>query len=141
MKRARMQDMASLPKQIKTIQDTQIGESSIADASSSTRIIMRTSSNAKCAHIVGITHKALIEGERVGTGSFGICRLYTVKGISFSLEHINYVGKCYKGGSKAKLNNFQTEQGMQLLHPSIVWCIGFTIEAPWITKFPYYNGG
>ena len=111
--------MARLPKQIKTIQDTHARGSSTTDASG-TRIIMRTSLNAKCAHIIGIPHEALLEGERVGTGSFGICRLYTVKGISFFLEHINYVGKCYKGGLKAKLNIFQTEQGMQLLHPSIV---------------------
>ena len=102
---------------------------------------MHTSLNAKCAHVIGIPHEVLTEGETMGTGSFGICRLYTVKDISFFLEHINYVGKCYKRDTEAKLNNFQTEQGMQLLHPSIVECIGFTKGMPWITIFPYYNGG
>ena len=101
--------MASLPKGIKTIQDTQAGGSSRADTSN-IEMIMHTSLNAKCAYVIGIPHEALIEGERVGTGSFGICRrLYRIKGISFFLENINYVGKCYKGGPEAKLNNFQTK--------------------------------
>ena len=30
---------------------------------------------------------------------------------------------------------------MQVLHPSIVRCIAFTKESPWITIFPFYNGG
>ena len=30
---------------------------------------------------------------------------------------------------------------MQVLNPCIVQCIAFTKEAPWITIFPYYNGG
>ena len=29
---------------------------------------------------------------------------------------------------------------MQVLHPSIVHCIGFTTESPWITIFPFFNG-
>ena len=80
MKWARTQDMASLPKQIMTIQDTQARGSSTAN-DSGTGMIMCTSLNAKCAHVIGIPHEALTEGERVGTGSFGICRLYTIKGI------------------------------------------------------------
>ena len=49
---------------------------------------MRTSLNAKCAHVIGIPHEALTKGERVGSKSFGICRLYTIKGISTFPEHI-----------------------------------------------------
>ena len=30
---------------------------------------------------------------------------------------------------------------MQVMHPSIVRCIAFTKESPWITLFPFYNGG
>ena len=30
---------------------------------------------------------------------------------------------------------------MQVLHPSIVRCIAFTKESPWITIFPFFNGG
>ena len=56
--------MASLPKQIKTIQDTQAKGSFTADASG-TWMIMRTSLNAKCAHVIGIPHEALIEGESI----------------------------------------------------------------------------
>ena len=77
---------------------------------SNTGMIMRTSLNAKCVHVIGIPHEALIEGERVGTGSFSIYILYAIKGISFFLDHINYVGKCYKGGPKPKLKNFEIEQ-------------------------------
>ena len=73
MKQMRTQDMASLPKRIKTMQDTQAVGSSTADASG-TRMITHISLNAKFAHVIGIPHEALIEGGRVGTGSFGICR-------------------------------------------------------------------
>ena len=114
--------------------------SSRADASGTTAI-MSTVFNAKCAHVIGIPHEALREGERIGAGSFGICRIYNIRGISFFPEHMQYVGKCYKGGEVTKFDSSQTEQGMQFLHPSIVRCIGFTTEAPWITFFPLYNGG
>ena len=30
---------------------------------------------------------------------------------------------------------------MQVIHPSIVRCIAFTKEFPWITIFPFFNGG
>ena len=30
---------------------------------------------------------------------------------------------------------------MQVLHPSILRCIAFTKESPWITIFPFFNGG
>ena len=139
MKRIKTFDMSTLPKRVKLSHHMQAAatqdNSSRADASGTTTI-MSTVVNAKCAHLIGIPHEALREDERIGAGSFGICRIYNIKGISIFLEHMQYVGKCYKGGEATKFDSFQTEQGMQILHPSIIRCIGgFTTEAPWITFF------
>ena len=108
---------------------------------SGTATIMPKSINAKCTHIFGIPHEALTKGKRVRTRLFGICMRYTINSISNFPDHISYISKCYKGGSEAKFDSFQKEEGMQFLHLSIVKCIEFTMEAPWITTFPYYIGG
>lgn len=103
---------------------------------------MRTVYNAQCTHLIGIPHEALVEGTTIGSGAFGEVKEYKVRGVSFLPEHITYCGKLYKKGeASTKFNNFQTEQGMQVLHPSIVRCIAFTKESPWITLFPFFNGG
>ena len=79
-------------------------------------------------------------GSHIGSGSFGECKRVHVKGVSFLPEHITYCAKCYKRGDDTKHDNFQTEQSMQVMHPSIVRCIAFTTQAPWINVFPFYNG-
>lgn len=45
------------------------------------------------------------------------------------------------GTNNHKLTNFQIEQGMQKLNPTLVRCIAFTTESPWVTVFPFFNGG
>ena len=81
------------------------------------------------------------KGVRIGTGAFGEGRAYKIKGVSFFPEHITYYEKLYKGDSSRKFDSFQKEQGMHILHPSIVRCIAFTKESPWITIFPFFNDG
>lgn len=138
-KRADLADKASLSKKVKRQQDAAAvpgGREDISGAETS----MRTAYNSVVAHILAIPHEALILESRIGGGAFGDCRRVRVKGISFLPEHITYCAKCYKGDDSMQHENFVTEHGMQILHPSIVRCIAFTSVAPWTNIFPFYNG-
>lgn len=139
-KRMRALDAESLPKKIRIAQDEGAASSARPDVAG-TGTIMRTVYNSLCTHLIGIPHEALKEGHMLGAGAFGEAKEYKISGISFLPEHITYCGKRYKGESLSKFESFQAEQGMQVLHPSIVRCIAFTKEAPWITIFPLFNGG
>ena len=101
---------------------------------------MRIVYNANCSFLVGVPHEALKEGHTIGAGAFGEVKKYKIQGISFLPEHVTYCGKLYKGDNKAEFESFQTEQGMQVIHPSVVKCIAFTRESRRITIFPFYNG-
>ena len=98
-------------------------KSSRAPDVSRTRTILRTTYNSQCTHVTGILNKVLIEGVRIGASAFGEVREYKIQGVSFFPEHIAYCEKLYKTDSSRKFDSFQTEQGMQVLHPSIVRCI------------------
>lgn len=138
-KRHKYGDVSTLPKKILRQQDAAAevgGRQDVSGAGAS----MRTAYNSMVAHILGLPHEALDLGQRIGSGAFGECRRVHIKGVSFLPEHITYCAKCYKGGEEKKQNNFQTEQSMQVLHPSIVRCIAFTTQSPWVNIFPFYNG-
>ena len=91
---------------------------------------MRAVFNAQCSFLIGIPHKELKEGQLIGTEAFGEVKKYKVQGISFLPEHVTYCGKLYKGTNNAKFESSQIEQGMQVIHRSIVICISFTKESP-----------
>lgn len=139
-KRMKVMDAETLPKRVRLAQDAAAASSAQADTAG-TGAILRTVYNAQCTHLIGIPHEALVEGQTIGSGAFGEVKEYKIRGVSFLPEHITYCGKLYKGDGTHKFESFQTEQGMQVLHPSIVRCIAFTKESPWITIFPFYNGG
>ena len=139
-KRMKVLNAHSLPKRVRIAQDTAATSVGPSD-SSRTGAILRTRYNSQCTHLIGIPHETLVEGEMIGSGAFGYVREYRIRGVSFFPEHIVYCGKVYKGDGEFKHESFQTEQGMQILHPSIVRCIAFTKEPPWITIFHFFNGG
>ena len=55
--------------------------------------IMHTIYNFLCTHLMSIPQEVLIEGARIGVGSFGEVRECKIQGVSFFLEHITYCGK------------------------------------------------
>ena len=83
-------------------------ESSRAPNVSGTGTIFCTTYSSQCTHVIGIPHAVLIEGVRIGAGTFEKVREYKIQGISFFPEHITYYGKLYKGDSSRKLDSFQT---------------------------------
>lgn len=133
-------DPQRLQKRTRGYQDARAKTSAVPDKSG-TGAIMRTVYNSLCTHLIGIPHEVLIEGNTLGSSVFGEVKEYRFWGVSFFPEHITYCKKAYKGDNLQKFNNFQLEQGMQVLHPSIVRCIAFTKESPWVTIFPFFNGG
>ena len=139
-KRMKQLQAESLINRVSLTQDAAARSSKVPDLSG-TGSIMRTVYNAISTHLIGIPHEAMQARAAIGSGDFGEVNEYKVRGISFLPEHITYSGKLYQGEGSRKFDNFQTEQGMQVLHPTIVRCIAFTKESPWITIFPFYNGG
>ena len=75
-------DAESLPKRVRMAQDI-AAESSRAPNVSRTGTILCTTYNSLCTHVIGILHKVLTKGVRVGVGAFGEVREYKIKGISF----------------------------------------------------------
>ena len=104
-KRMKIMDPTSLPKRVRSDQDAAAEPQGRVDISR-TGTIMRTTYNALCSHLLGILHDAIVMGSKIGGGAFGECRKINVKGISFLPEHITYCGKCYKGDSEVKFDNF-----------------------------------
>lgn len=133
-------DAEPLPKRLRITQDV-VSQSSGVQDMSRTWAIMRIVYNAMCAHLICISHEALVVGAARGWRAFGEVKEYKIHGFFFLLEHITYCEKFYKGEGSKKFDIFQAKQGMQVLHPTIVRCIAFTKELPWITIFPFYNGG
>ena len=87
-------------------------ESSRAPNVFGTSTILRTTYSSLCTHDIGIPHEVLIEGVRIGAGTFGEVREYKIQGVSFFPEHITFRRKLYKGDSSKKFDSFQTEHGM-----------------------------
>ena len=85
-------DLESLPKRVRMDQDI-ASKSFRAPDVSGTRTILHTTYNSQCTHVIGIPHKVLIEGVRIGSDAFGEVREYKIKGVSFFLEHITYCKK------------------------------------------------
>ena len=101
-------DVDSLPKRVRIAQDIGAESSRVLDVSG-TGTTMHTTYKSLCMHLIGILHEVLIEGARIGTGTFGEVREYKIKGVSFFLEHIMYCGNLYMGDSSKKFDSFRTE--------------------------------
>ena len=139
-KRMKFFDAVSLPKKVRVSQDTASKVAGVPNTTGSGALV-RTFRNAQCTVTVGVPHEALVFGEKIGSGAFGTCKKVTMQGISFFPEHMTFCAKCYKGDSNAQFDSFGAEAGMQKLHPNIVRCIAYTTESPWISIFPFFNGG
>ena len=111
-------DAESLLKRVRIAQDT-IG-ASLGHADVIGMGEMQTIYDFVYKHLIGIPHDVVVEGQIIGTRAFGVVREYKMKGLSFLLEHINYCGRLHKKDVSLKFESFYAEQGMQVLHPSIV---------------------
>ena len=98
-------DSESLPKRVRMVQDI-AAQSSRAPDVFGTGTNLGTTYNSQCTPVIGILYEVLIEGVRIGAGTFGEVREYKIQGVSFFPEHITYCGKLYKGDNSRKFDSF-----------------------------------
>lgn len=128
-------------KRAKTAQDPASTPHQAQSSLAGTASIVRTLKNHMCGHVMSIPNEVIKRGRFIGEGAYGSCREITIENVSFFPPSVTYCAKMYKGDVNNKLDQFQKEKGMQKVNASLVRCIAFTSEAPWISIFPLYNGG
>ncbi|MCO5547566.1 hypothetical protein L7F22_001017 [Adiantum nelumboides] len=90
---------------------------------------------------IGVEHDAILQLATLGRGAYGECQKVQMKGISFFPRGTFYVAKKYLGPPEIRLKSFEKELSVDLMHNGIVQSIGHAREVPWISIFPYFNGG